>query len=215
MDSEHEPITGSFYAKAMESVNSQSPSWKSENLPQDFGKTLEDLTSHDAFMKIFRDKVRHVRDEFRVVLLTNIHISKAKAKQKEPVLPIPKLFTLQGILSRWFNANYKTNEEVDNDMDPKAKARFAYLRLEAAAYNLRSEQEKLENPATSHWQLVDEQLAFLRTKSKQYRKVFDVLVLDKDKGFFNGRNDSAKIKKRADFKPPTNEEVTSAVPFMA
>ncbi|KAH9807062.1 hypothetical protein DFH28DRAFT_917391, partial [Melampsora americana] len=210
MDSEKkDPIMGSFYKKAMEAVIGKSPSWKAENLPKDFGKTLEDLTNHDLFMQLFREKLRHVRDELRVILLTGIHVP--KAKQNDPLLPIPNLFTLQGLLTRWFHPTDKTNKEIDKEMDSKAKARFAYL---AASYKLRSDDTRRKCAGKSHWDLVDDQLALLRTKDKKYRKAFDVLVLDKDQGFFNGRNNIAKIKERPDFRPPTDEEVKLAAPFM-
>ncbi|KAH9814316.1 hypothetical protein DFH28DRAFT_1127336 [Melampsora americana] len=78
VDSKKKPIARSFDKIAMEAIMKQTDSWKSENLPSDFGTSLTDLKQHEAFMKFFGAKVRHVRDDFRVALLTNILVPQAK-----------------------------------------------------------------------------------------------------------------------------------------
>jgi hypothetical protein len=46
----------------------KTPAWKAETLPPDFGDTLDDLTAHVTFMGGFKDRLRHQRDNFRVIV---------------------------------------------------------------------------------------------------------------------------------------------------
>jgi hypothetical protein len=45
-----------------------SDDWKAEYLPPDFGTTLQDLSNHEKFMELFKSKLRHARDSFRLVV---------------------------------------------------------------------------------------------------------------------------------------------------
>ncbi|EGF99929.1 uncharacterized protein MELLADRAFT_112283 [Melampsora larici-populina 98AG31] len=126
VDPNKKMIQRSFEKIAMNAIINQSNSWKSENLPQDFGTTLTDLKRHEAFMKFFGAKVRHVRDDFRIALLNNMIVTHSNID--EPAQPVPKLSELLLLLTRFFNPqDPRTAKEVDADMDPKAKARYAYL----------------------------------------------------------------------------------------
>lgn len=55
IDSNKRPIIGSFQRKAMQALMSQTPAWKAETLPPNFGNTLDDLTAHVKFMGEFKD----------------------------------------------------------------------------------------------------------------------------------------------------------------
>ncbi|KAH9807985.1 hypothetical protein DFH28DRAFT_1137351 [Melampsora americana] len=114
MDSNKEPIAASFHRKALvEAIIKKSPSWKSENLPPRYGTSVDDLADHEVFMNLFKAKLRHVRDEFRLLLLTNIHIP--LAKKNETPLPVPNIATLQGMLMQYFDpTDSRTNDEIEN-----------------------------------------------------------------------------------------------------
>ncbi|KAH9807623.1 hypothetical protein DFH28DRAFT_1138638 [Melampsora americana] len=213
MDSNKEPIAASFHRKALEAIIKKSPSWKSENLPPRFGTSVDDLADHEVFMNLFKAKLRHVRDEFRLLLLTNIHVP--SAKKSETPLPVPNIATLQGMLMRYFDStDSRTNDEIDNQIDLKAKARFAYLRLEAAKYHMSDNEARRERAGRSHWDWVDDQLEALRQKDRKHRKAFDVLALVRDEGFFNGRNTWAPIKENPNFGVPSEEDVVAAIPYL-
>ncbi|KAH9809239.1 hypothetical protein DFH28DRAFT_1133901 [Melampsora americana] len=196
-----------------ENIMKKSASWKSESLPPGFGETLDDLTNHETFMTLFKAKLRHVRDEFRVILLTNIHVPSSK-KNKTP-LPVPDIVTLQGLLTRFFeSSDSRTNEEINNSINIKLKAWLAYLRLKAAKYHATDIDGRKERSGRSHWDWVDEQLEKLRPKDRKHQKAFDVLVLVRDEGFFNGHNTWPVIRESPMFGVPTEEEVIQAIPHI-
>ncbi|EGG01731.1 uncharacterized protein MELLADRAFT_66868 [Melampsora larici-populina 98AG31] len=98
VDSNKKLIQRSFEKIAMNAIFNQSTSWKSENLPPDFGTTLTDLKRHEAFMKFFGAKVRHVRDDFRIALLNNMLVTHSNVD--EPAQPVPKLSELLLLVSQ-------------------------------------------------------------------------------------------------------------------
>ncbi|KAH9807987.1 hypothetical protein DFH28DRAFT_1227653 [Melampsora americana] len=99
-------------------------------------------------------------------------------------------------------------------IDLKAKARFAYLRLEAAKYHMSDNTARRERAGRSHWDWVDDQLESLRQKDRKHRKAFDVLALVRDEGFFNGRNTWPQIKQNPNFGVPSDEDVVAAIPYL-
>ncbi|EGG05197.1 uncharacterized protein MELLADRAFT_88276 [Melampsora larici-populina 98AG31] len=214
VDSKKKPIQKSFEKIAMNAIINQSESWKLENLPQDFGSTLTDLKKHEAFMKFFGAKVRHVRDDFRIALLTNILVTHANID--EPAQPVPKLSELLLLLTRFFNPqDPRTAKEIEADMDSKAKARFAYLRIEAAIYNYTNQVDRKLRPGQSHWAWVDQQLENLCGQKRSYRRAFDTIVIATDQGFFDGNKSIFDIKEDEKFRVPTEDDVSQAMEFMS
>ncbi|EGG05918.1 uncharacterized protein MELLADRAFT_87626 [Melampsora larici-populina 98AG31] len=229
VDSNKKPIARSFDKKAMNAIMKQSDSWKLENLPSDFGTSLTDLKKHEAFMKFFGAKIRHVRDDFRVVLLTNILVPHAKVN--EPLQPVPKLSELQLLASlNLFAVSHllvmqlhrtslimeHVTKEINTTLDSKAQARFAYL---AVKYHFASQEERKLRPGQSHWAWADHQLATLRGENRNdtraYRRAFDTIILATDQGFFDGKKTIDKIKADEKFRIPTDADISQAIDFMS
>lgn len=212
MGSDKRPIIGSFHRKAMQALLSQTPEWKAETLPPNFGNTLDDLTAHVKFMGEFKDRLRHQRDGFRVILLKNIRVT-TETKDEEP-LPVPTMGTLLGDLARFFGPESRTDKEIEAATDPSARARFAYLRLETAKYSISSNDEKIKRPGKSQWDWIDPQLATLRDKDRAYRRAFDSIILARDEYFFDGKKTIEDVKAdEMEFGLPTEEDVLTAVRF--
>ncbi|EGG06636.1 uncharacterized protein MELLADRAFT_86483 [Melampsora larici-populina 98AG31] len=208
IDSQTEPMEGSFYEKAMQAINSKSDSWKSEYLPPRFGTTSEDKNDHEIFMRLFRDKLREVLEEFRLILLT--HIYTPTRKLDDPVQAVPDIIALQGLLFRFFDKNdRRTDEEINAQIDPKATLRFAYLRLEVVEHHLTIPINRRGGPDSSPWSCVDVKLSSLCEKDRTYQRAFGVLVLTRDEGFFDGRMTVKLIKKRYQCRVPTDHEIES------
>ncbi|KAH9818002.1 hypothetical protein DFH28DRAFT_1154054 [Melampsora americana] len=206
-------IPGSFHRKAMQAIMKQSDSWKAEFLPPDFGTTLEDLSNHIKFMKLLKEKLRHARDDFRGVIMTNIWVPKSKID--EPQIEVPDLKALLGLLYRFFDQNEsRTPKELKQQLDAKTQARFAYLRLEISIYHDTSLHDRKKNGGLTYWGLIDSKLAELRDKSREHCRAFNAVVLAKDQGLFNGKNKWDKIKSDEKFEVPTEDDILTAIPFL-
>ncbi|KAH9813509.1 hypothetical protein DFH28DRAFT_1083631 [Melampsora americana] len=72
LDSNRIKIPGSFHQKAMHAIMNMSPAWKAENLPPDFGDTLDDLSNHMKFIHFFKDKLQHAQDNFLINCLSKL-----------------------------------------------------------------------------------------------------------------------------------------------
>ncbi|KAH9808930.1 hypothetical protein DFH28DRAFT_907262 [Melampsora americana] len=214
------PIIGSFHRKTMQALMGKTPAWKAETLPPDFGDTLDDLTAHVKFMGGFKDRLRHQRDNFRVILLKNIRVTAESVN--EDLLPVPTMKELLGDvrvyischdLARWFGPDSRTNDEIEAATDATARARFAYL---TTKYCLSTEKQKKLQFGKSQWDWIDAQLSTLRSKDRAYRRAFDSVILARDEYYFDGKKTIEDIQ--ADehgFNLPTEADIFTAVEFVA
>ncbi|KAH9814287.1 hypothetical protein DFH28DRAFT_894698 [Melampsora americana] len=208
-------IPGSLHRKTMQAIMDQSKDWKAEYLPSNFGTTLEDLSNHEKFMEIFRAKLRHARDDFRLVLLQDIVIPQRKFDLKEPQTEVPSLGPLLGQLYHFFNPNEsRTVNELVKQVKTKTQSRFAYLRIELGIYHATGAEERKGQGGLSNWRVIDHNLAELGNKSRDYRRAFNAIILARDQGLFNGKNKWNEIKSNEQFKVPSEEDIMSAIPFL-
>ncbi|KAH9809157.1 hypothetical protein DFH28DRAFT_1036659 [Melampsora americana] len=208
-------IPGSFHRKAMQAIMDMSIEWKAEHLPPDFGTTLQDLSNHEKFMELFKAKLRHARDDFRLILLKEIWFTQSKINSKQPQVEVPALGSLLGQLYNFFDpSESRTEKELQRDVDTKTQARFAYLRMAIGIYNETSPAQRKANGGLTHWRTIDRKLAELRNKSHEYRRAFNAIVLARDQGLFNGKNRWDEIKLNDQFQIPSEEDVVTAIPYL-
>ncbi|KAH9820313.1 hypothetical protein DFH28DRAFT_1218322 [Melampsora americana] len=208
-------IPGSLHRKTMQAIMGQSKDWKAEYLPANFGTTLDDLSNHERFMEILRAKLRHARDDFRLVLLQDIAIPQRKIDMKEPQNEVPSLGSLLGQLYHFFNPNEsRTVNELLKQVNTKTQSRFAYLRIELGMYHETSAEERKEQGGLSNWRLIDHNLAAIGNKSRDYRRAFNAIILARNQGLFNGKNKWDQIKSNEQLKVPSEEDIMTAIPFL-
>ncbi|KAH9814479.1 hypothetical protein DFH28DRAFT_971851 [Melampsora americana] len=215
LDADKGIISGSFHRKAMEAIMAKSKAWKIEYLPSNFGSTLDDLSNHEKFMIFFKAKLRHARDDLRLILLKEIVIPQRKISLQEPPNEVPDLGLLLGHLYNFFDANEaRTKTELLKAVDIKTQARFAYLRMALGIFHNTSEAERKKKGGLSNWRLIDLKLAELRSKSRDYRQAFNAIVLARDQGLFNGNNKWDEIKTNDQFQNPSEDDVITTIPFL-
>ncbi|KAA1121597.1 hypothetical protein PGTUg99_033080 [Puccinia graminis f. sp. tritici] len=168
-----------------------------QHLPAGFSQG--DMHAHRSVLGMVRDVLKHTRVTLRNLLLKNIiNTSLTKVTGAAPCLEV--LFNT--INQAFFaNAGIHVPPVIWRNLPIGVKVRFAYLRLETAAYALQPPQGH-----GSQWTLIDNHLQFLSTQSMDYIRAWADLILRKDVEMFGlGGSIYASVKHLPHL--PTHEDV--------
>ncbi|KAH9813451.1 hypothetical protein DFH28DRAFT_1083808 [Melampsora americana] len=184
-----------------------------------FGTTLTDLNKHKASMKFFGARIRHIWDDFRAALLTNILVPQSKVSK--PRQPVPKLSELQLLASQLPSLSHIylcIKKGTNASLDSKAQAQFSYPRTEAVEYHYASKDERKVRPSQSHWAWVDQQLSKRwgenRNETRASCQAFDTIVLASNQDFLDGKKTIDKMKANEKLRVPTDTDISKVIDFM-
>ncbi|KAH9816679.1 hypothetical protein DFH28DRAFT_926909 [Melampsora americana] len=98
-------------------------------------------------------------------------------------------------------------EEILQDVDQLRTSRYAWLRMQAMHWGLNF----AEYEGRSFWNVVDCQLAYLRSQSTRYRYAFFLLVLQFDLERIDGTKTFEELKETTDFSLPTETQIQDTI----
>ncbi|KAH9808348.1 hypothetical protein DFH28DRAFT_1088022 [Melampsora americana] len=97
----------------------------------------------------------------------------------------------------------RVREEILQDVDQARTSCYAWLRMQAIHWGLNF----AEYEGWSFWNVVDCQLAYLRSQSTRYRYAFFLLVLQSDLERINGTKTFEELKETTNFSLPTKTQI--------
>ncbi|KAA1090877.1 hypothetical protein PGT21_016777 [Puccinia graminis f. sp. tritici] len=152
----------SLLTLVMEKLNKQDVTFCQLHLPPRF--LQHDQSSVPSVITLARGQIKHVRNKTRNILLWGI-IPNPKAKPEDQ--GIPNIHKLARMLWRHFTGNKcaRSDAQVDEELGPALKVRFAYMRLATI--------ENYMDPNacnTSQWDTIDAQLLANRMEPSDYTK---------------------------------------------
>ncbi|KAA1125070.1 hypothetical protein PGTUg99_004696 [Puccinia graminis f. sp. tritici] len=152
----------SLLTLVMEKLNKQDVTFCRIHLPPRF--LLRDQSTVPSVITLARGQIKHVRNKTRNVLLWGI-IPNPKAKPEDQ--GIPNIHKLSRMLWRHFTGNKcaTSDAQVDEELGPALKVRFAYMRL-ATIENYMDPNAR----NTSQWDTIDAQLLANRMEPSDYTK---------------------------------------------
>ncbi|KAA1134478.1 hypothetical protein PGTUg99_001699 [Puccinia graminis f. sp. tritici] len=166
----------SLLTLVMEKLNKQDVTFCRLHLPPWF--LQHDQSSVPSVITLARGQIKHVRNKTRNILLWGI-IPNPKAKPEDQ--GIPNIHKLARMLWRHFTGNKcaKSDAQVDEELGPALKVRFAYMRL-ATIKNYMDPNAR----NTSQWDTIDAQLLANRMEPSDYTKAWRHLINDRDHELF-------------------------------
>ncbi|PLW44989.1 hypothetical protein PCASD_06937 [Puccinia coronata f. sp. avenae] len=177
-------------------LESQTPTFKSENLPA--GWPTNQLASQSV-LSLLRLLLKHERGSLRNLLLTNV-----KEFHRRPIDgPVPALADLTHIVD-WamsLGNSLRGVTAMKAAYTATVKVRLAYIRLEVIHHHLNP------NPANtlSQWEIIDRRLELLRRQSLNYKQAFSRLVVAANRTLF-GNLEFANMQPGA-IVPPSKSQI--------
>ncbi|KAA1128586.1 hypothetical protein PGTUg99_007712 [Puccinia graminis f. sp. tritici] len=152
----------SLLTLVMEKLNKQDVTFCRLHLPPRF--LLRDQSTVPSVITLARGQIKHVRNKTQNVLLWGI-IPNPKAKPEDQ--GIPNIHKLSRMLWRHLTGNKcaTSDAQVDEELGPALKVRFAYMRL-ATIENYMDPNAR----NTSQWDTIDAQLLTNRMEPSDYTK---------------------------------------------
>ncbi|PLW13764.1 hypothetical protein PCASD_21959 [Puccinia coronata f. sp. avenae] len=177
-------------------LESQTPTFKSENLPA--GWPTNQLASQSV-LGLLRLLLKHERGSLRNLLLTNV-----KEFHRRPIDgPVPALADLTHIVDRAMSLGNSLRgvTAMKATYTATVKVRLAYIRLEVIHHHLNP------NPANtlSQWEIIDRRLESLRRQSLNYKQAFSRLVVAANRTLF-GNLEFANMQPGA-IVPPSESQI--------
>ncbi|KAH9817292.1 hypothetical protein DFH28DRAFT_890201 [Melampsora americana] len=176
-----------LYGKTMSAMLSNPSEWKNRILPPGYG------TNPDPRHTL------HVGSHANVPMLDTVIV---KLYQKE-----------RGLIG----GRVHVREEILQDVDQLRTSRYAWLlnffvyiaqqRMQAMHWGLNF----AEYEGRSFWNVVDRQLAYLRSQSTRYRYAFFLLVLQFDLERIDGTKTFEELKETTDFSLPTETQIQDTI----
>ncbi|EGG08580.1 uncharacterized protein MELLADRAFT_84794 [Melampsora larici-populina 98AG31] len=224
----------SLFNTIKQHCNSQSPAWKADHLPpKNLGIT--DATATKLYHKAIRNHLKHVRERYHKLLLTGIDEyhnsshgegdgaregegegegdgnSEPREGEGESRIVVPYIEDLMYLIAQKFDTvgKHANSASLWASTSGATRARLAYLRREAARIY------QIGRGSSSIWDAVDGQLNVLRSKPGNYSVSFYSLVYAKDKEVFTGKTTFVEVKKKYDFKLPSDVEIIAGIPLQA
>ncbi|KAI7939051.1 hypothetical protein MJO28_014630 [Puccinia striiformis f. sp. tritici] len=138
----------------------------------------DDPTATQYIGRFVRERIKHVRNKVRDVLLTGV--IDPRTPEKAPA-GIPNIRELSRLL--WIhltgNKSCLNATQIDNQMEESIRVRFAYLRLATI--------ENYMNPCAktiSQWDTMDAQLRYNRRQPDDYSQAWRRLITERDEDLF-------------------------------
>ncbi|EGG09145.1 uncharacterized protein MELLADRAFT_96415 [Melampsora larici-populina 98AG31] len=203
-----------LHAKVMHSAILSNPTeWKKRLLPAGYGKNPNPKATK-AMQKLLSNILKQTRKEFETILLSEIHLPQ-RVKSSDCSGNVPNINTIIVKLHEkeksQIGGRVQVREEILRNVQHLCKTRYAYLRMQAVHWGVKSS----EYGSQSYWSVVDQKLESLRGQSTRYRYVFFVLVMYDDYDRFNGKHNFDYLtKKKIDFSLPSEERIQEEINTM-
>ncbi|EGF99462.1 uncharacterized protein MELLADRAFT_94293 [Melampsora larici-populina 98AG31] len=220
-----------LYSRVMSALLSNPSEWKNRVLPPGYGSNPDPRHTR-ALETTLNNVLKEVRKSFDDVLLTHINLPNrvnSGGHANVPVLDTVIVKVRRGqtfvrcrvrITSMYYVA---LSERMRNDWrtgssarrDPAGGRSIANLTLRMADFlSARQRMQAIhwgmnfaDYGGRSFWNVVDRQLAHLRTQSTRYRYVFFILILQSDLERIDGTKTFDKMKETTDFSLPTEAQI--------
>ncbi|KAA1108910.1 hypothetical protein PGT21_028894 [Puccinia graminis f. sp. tritici] len=159
-------------------------------------------------IKLMRSLLKTEKGLFRTLLLCNI-----KEQNHRPINgAVPNLEALIVYIDQHMAARkqLRSSEAILRSYEPSVKSRLACLRLYIVTHLIH--RDPTNN--TTNWELIDQQLEYVRSQSEVYRIAYDRVVEAIDKELFGQKKKFEDIP-HEDIRVPTEEDVQEEMKSMS
>ncbi|KAA1077770.1 hypothetical protein PGT21_019377 [Puccinia graminis f. sp. tritici] len=178
-------------------LQSQDASFHKDYLPPGYPTNIE---ASVKVVKLMRGFLKTEKGLFRTLLLCNI-----KEQNHQPINgAVPNLETLIVYIDQHMVARkqLRSSEAILRSYEPSVKTRLAFLRLYIVTHLIH--RDPTDN--TTNWELIDQQLEYVRSQTEVYRIAYDWVVEAIDKELFGQKKKFEDIP-HEDIRVPTEEDV--------
>ncbi|KAH9822653.1 hypothetical protein DFH28DRAFT_1181508 [Melampsora americana] len=210
-----DPLPFCLYGKVMTEVLGKPSEWKKEYLPPRYGKDPDNKSSR-AFHSLVNTALKEVRKEFENILLQNINLPDRKTPHVDAAVPllsavIVKLYQKENGVS----GQVLVPQEVLDKVGYLRSSRYAWVRMQAIHWGLKRNDKKFKYGKRTLWEVLDEQLEHLRTKSARYRHAFFTLCDQYDVDRIDGTKNFAQLlRDSTDFSLPTEPQIQAEIEYL-
>ncbi|KAH9808087.1 hypothetical protein DFH28DRAFT_1198463 [Melampsora americana] len=210
-----DPLPFCLYGKVMTEVLGKPSEWKKEYLPPRYGKDPDNKSSR-TFHSLVNTALKEVRKEFENILLQNINLPDRKTPRVDAAVPllsavIVKLYQKENGVS----GQVLVPQEVLDKVGYLRSSRYAWVRMQAIHWGLKRNDKKFKYGKQTLWEVLDEQLEHLRTKSARYRHAFFTLCDQYDVDRIDGTKNFAQLlKDSTDFSLPTEPQIQAEIEYL-
>ncbi|KAA1111796.1 hypothetical protein PGT21_012573 [Puccinia graminis f. sp. tritici] len=182
-------------------INNQDAQFHRQHLPP--GSIRELLIGDNDVVRLVKGITKHVRNKARNILLTGI-LQPAGLNSNNN---IPNIHELSRLLWKHLTRNPRrlTELQIDAEIDPTLKVRFAYLRMATISNYMDPNMRNV-----SQWDTIDAQLALNRCEPADYTAAWRHLISERDHELFADSPNFEDLDLECTL-CPTEEEINDAM----
>ncbi|KAH9817322.1 hypothetical protein DFH28DRAFT_1157456 [Melampsora americana] len=208
-----DPLPFSLYGKVMTAILAKPTAWKKEYLPPRYGVDPDNKSSR-AFQSLVSNALKEIRKEFETI---NIYLPDRKTPHVDAAVP-----TLDAIIVKLYQKEHGTSgsvlvpKEILEKVGYLRASRYAYVRMQALHWGMNRNKRgsQVKYGSRTLWDVIDEQLEHLRTKSTRYRHAFYTLCDENDMKRIDGNKNFAQLKDCNDFSLPTEAQIQVKIEYL-
>ncbi|EHS64756.1 uncharacterized protein PGTG_22475 [Puccinia graminis f. sp. tritici CRL 75-36-700-3] len=156
-------------------INNQDAAFHRQHLPP--GSIRDLLIGDNVVVRLVKGITKHVRNKARNILLTGILQPAGLSDNNK----IPNIHELSRLLWKHLTRNPRrlTELQIDGEIDPTLKVRFAYLRMATISNYMDPNMRNV-----SQWDTIDAQLAMNRREPANYSAAWRNIISERDHELF-------------------------------